>query len=321
MSNLKRRDFIKNAALTTAGLGLALKGQAESSKSYTPLFKISLAEWSIHRSLFNGAMKHLDFSIMARQNKIEAIEYVNQFFKDKANDDAYLREMKDRADSEGVRSLLIMCDGEGALGHPEEKERMKTVENHKKWVHAAKYLGCHSIRVNGFSGGGWGSPPDNYEESKKLVADGLHHLCKYADEYDINVMIENHGGNSSDAKWLVAVMEMADHKRAGTLPDFGNFRIHHDKETKVTTSYDAYRGVKELMPLAKGVSVKTTVWDDNGNQSDLDYDKMLRIVLDAGYRGYCGIEHGEKDREWESIGEVRQKLLESRDRLMSVYAE
>ena len=321
MSKLKRRAFIKNTALTTVGLGLAVNSEGKNINPPAPLFKISIAEWSIHRSLFSGAMKHLDFPIMARKHKIDAIEYVNQFFMDKATDKAYLREMKDRADSEGVRSLLIMCDREGALGHPNEKERLQAVDNHKKWVEAAKYLGCHSIRVNGFSGGSWGSPPDDFEESKKLVAEGLRKLCEYADPFDINVMIENHGGNSSNAQWLMGVMQLADHKRAGTLPDFGNFRIYKNNETGETTSYDAYRGVKELMPLAFGVSVKTIAWDDKGNQSDLDYERMMRIVLDAGYRGYCGIEHGEESREWAAISEVRQKLLICRDKLRSEYAE
>ncbi|MEM6316087.1 MAG: sugar phosphate isomerase/epimerase family protein, partial [Bacteroidota bacterium] len=318
MSNLKRRAFIKNTTLAAAGLGLSLQGRVKNTSNTQPLFKISLAEWSIHRSLFSGKMKHLDFPILARQHKISAIEYVNQFFMDKAKDTAFLREMKDRADSEGVRSLLIMCDREGALGHPDTKKRAQTVENHKKWVDAAKYLGCHSIRVNGFSGGSWGSPPDDFEESQKLVADGLRQLCEYADPIGLNVIIENHGGNSSNAQWLMGVMKMTNHEKAGTLPDFGNFRIYKDKAGKVT-SYDAYRGVKELLPLAKGVSVKTIAWDDKGNESPLDYDRMLSIVLDSGFRGYCGIEHGEEGREWAAIGEVRQKLLESRDRLRPKY--
>ncbi|MEM1121796.1 MAG: sugar phosphate isomerase/epimerase family protein [Bacteroidota bacterium] len=321
MSNFNRRAFIKNTTVTAAGLGLSLKTLAHPSENKEPLFKISLAEWSIYRSLFSGAMQHLDFPIMARAHGIDAIEYVNQFFMDKATDTAYLREMKDRADSEGVRSVLIMCDREGALGDPNEKKRMKTVDNHKKWVDAAKYLGCHSIRVNGFSGGSWGSPPDDFKESQKLVADGLHHLCRYADQFDMNVLIENHGGNSSNAEWLVGVMKMANHEKAGTLPDFGNFRIYKNQETGEVTSYDAYKGVKELMPLAQGVSVKPIAWDDKGNESPLDYDRMLSIVLDAGYRGYCGIEHGEKDREWESIMEVKQLLLESRDRLRQKYSK
>lgn len=317
MPEFNRRDFIKKSAITATGLGLALNSQASESAKAEPLFKISLAEWSINRSLFQKKIDHLDFPILARKHGINAVEYVNQFFMDKAEDKAYLREMKHRADSEGVRSVLIMCDREGALGAPEKSDREKTVNNHKKWVDAAKYLGCHSIRVNGFSRGSWGAKPDDFDESMKLVADGLRMLCEYADPFDINVTIENHGGNSSNAKWLVGVMKQADHKRAGTLPDFGNFRIHKDKDG--TTSYDAYRGVTELMPLAKGVSVKPVVWDDHGKEFDLDYERMMRIVLDAGYRGYCGIEHGEKDREWEAIGEVKDKLIAVRDKLNAEY--
>jgi sugar phosphate isomerase/epimerase len=318
MTTIKRRNFIKSSVLTAAGLSLGLRGQSQTN-TLAPLFKISLAEWSVHRSLFGGKMDHLDFPVLSRKHGIEAIEYVNQFFKDKAKDQAYLREMKQRADSEGVRSLLIMCDGEGDLGNPEEKKRIQTVENHKKWVEAAKYLGCHSIRVNGYSRGKYDSVEQEFKETQKLVADGLHRLCNYADQFDINVIIENHGGYSSNAKWLMGVMEQAKHERAGTLPDFGNFRIRKDKATNKAISYDAYRGVKEMMPLAKGVSVKIRVWDDMGNESDLDYDRMLSIVLDAGYRGYCGIEHGEKGREWESIVEVKKQLLASRDRLKVKY--
>ena len=258
--------------------------------------------------------------MLARKHGIEAVEYVNQFFKDKAKDMEYLKEMKNRADSEGVKSLLIMCDGEGALGDTDETKRQQTVDNHKKWVEAAKFLGCHSIRVNGFSQGGWGSRPDDYFESMKLVADGLHRLCEFADGYDIDIIIENHGGNSSYAPWLMGVMRMANHSRAGTLPDFGNFSIYRNRETKESISYDTYRGTQELMPLARGVSVKTTAWDDFGNQSDLDYEKIMRIVLDAGYRGYCGIEHGEEGREWESIVEVKEKLLITRNWLQSKYS-
>ena len=319
MSDLKRRSFIRNTVMTATGLSLALKGKTEKVNMGKPIFKISLAEWSLNRSLFSKKMDHLDFAAGAAKHGIEAIEYVNQFFMDKAQDKSYLKEMKDRADSEGVKSLLSMCDSEGALGDPDDAKRMQTVENHKKWVEAANYLGCHSIRVNGFSGGSFGTKPEKFYESMKLVSDGLHKLCLFADGYDVNVIIENHGGHSSFAPWLMGVMRMADHSRVGTLPDFGNFGIYRSKEPGETISYDSYRGTKELMPLAQGVSIKPTVWDDQGNQGNLDYDKMMRIVLDSGFRGYCGIEHGEEGREWEAINEVKQKLLTTRNWLQSEY--
>ena len=166
--------------------------------------------------------------------------------------------------------------------------------------------------MNGFSQAGWGEA-GNYDEELKLVADGLRRLCEFADEHDINVMIENHGGNSSHGKWLAGVMKLADHPRAGTLPDFGNFRI--DKER----TYDSYRGVDELMPFAFGVSVKPIVLDDHGNPSDLDYVRMMRIVLDHGYRGYCGIEHGSRDEPWEGIMMVKHHLEEAREVLNEQY--
>lgn len=315
---VNRRDFIKKTAVASAAIGMAYHGHSTPSPEVEPIFKISLAEWSINKPLKAGTMDNLDFALLARRHGISAIEYVNQFFMDKAQDAAYLREMKHRADGEGVRSVLIMCDHEGQLGHGEEKERLQTVENHKKWVEAAKYLGCHAIRVNGYSTIEWSKKSADFKESQKLVADGLGRLCEFAAAYDISVMIENHGGFSSNGKWLAGVMKLAGHPGAGTLPDFGNFRLASGKSGK-SDSYDAYRGVKELMPIAKGVSVKTTVWDDKGNQSPLDYDRMLRIVLDAGYRGYCGIEYGEAGREWASIVEVKEALIACRDRLTGEY--
>jgi sugar phosphate isomerase/epimerase len=269
-----------------------------------PLYKISLAEWSINRSLFGGKMQHLDFAKIAKSVGIDAIEYVNQFFKDKAKDTAFLTEMNTRARGEGVTQVLIMCDGEGNLGDPDEARRQTAVDNHKKWVEAAKFLGCHTIRVNGYSAG---TP----EEQSKLVADGLHKLCVFADGHDINVVIENHGGLSSNAKWLVSTIKAANHKRAGTLPDFGNFRIAgptKDKPDAKVESYDSYLGVREMMPLARGVSVKPRVWDANGNQSDIDLKRMMKIVVDAGWRGHCGIEYGPEGRELEGVVELRKQL-------------
>ncbi len=308
-----RRQFLARTAAAPAAAALASlwPGPARAAQNQAPLYKISLAQWSINQPLRKGTLQHLDFAKIAKSVGIDAIEYVNQFFMDKATDAAYLADMNARARGEGVTQVLIMCDNEGRLGDPDTAMRQKAVDNHHKWVNAARTLGCHSIRVNAYSAG----PP---EEQQKLVADGLHKLCVFADTQGINVIIENHGGMSSNAKWLMQTIRMADHKRAGTLPDFGNFSISRPTEKSPDAkleSYDSYVGVQEMMPLAKGVSVKPTVWDFKGNSGPIDLPKMMKIVVDAGYHGYCGIEHGPSGRELEGIRELREQLEAARTQL------
>src|SRR5690606_6725716 len=262
-----RRNFIKTAGLATGAVGLGLP-QLTFAHKPAETFKISLAEWSLNKMLFAKKMDNLDFAIEAKKHNIDAVEYVNQFFMDKAKDMDYLKEMKTRADGEGVTSVLIMCDSEGMLGAATAEERTKTVENHKKWVEAAKFLGCHAIRINAYTAVPYSTEPEKAQEARSLCSAGLRQMCEFADDYDIDVIIENHGGYSSDGKWLAKMIQETGHKRAGSLPDFGNFRIH--AEGGNNSSYDSYRGVDELMPYAKGVSLKPTVWDDHGKEHPLD---------------------------------------------------
>ncbi|MYJ44771.1 MAG: TIM barrel protein, partial [Rhodothermaceae bacterium] len=182
-----RRNFLKTSALAAAALPLSTRVWGSPRKE---LFKISLAQWSLHRSIFAEKIDNLDFASVAAENGILGLEYVNQFFMEKAEDTDYLNEMKKRAEDVGATSILIMCDREGNLGDPDAKLRRESVERHFKWVTAAKHLGCHSIRVNGYSKG-------SYDEQMKLVADGLHQLCEFGDEHGLHVIIENHGGYSS----------------------------------------------------------------------------------------------------------------------------
>jgi L-ribulose-5-phosphate 3-epimerase len=298
-------------AAGAAGAAAAGSFMTSTPAAQAPLYKISLAEWSINRPLFAGTMQHLDFAKIAKSVGIDAIEYVNQFFKDRAKDAAYLREMNARAQGEGVTQVLIMVDAEGNLGDPEAARRQTAVENHYKWVDAAKALGAHTVRVNGYSSG-------TAAEQMKLVADGMRKLVEYADPLGINVVIENHGGLSSNAKWLVETIKLVNHPRAGTLPDFGNFRIAGPSKENPNVkleSYDSYVGVAEMMPLAKGVSVKPRVWDFNGNNTDIDLFKMMKIVVDAGYRGHAGIEYGPEGGELDGIKKLRQELVAVRARL------
>lgn len=298
MKNTSRRTFLRTTVAATAGTFLVSPVIAGIASKKSP-FKISLAEWSFHRALFANEMTNLDFPVVTRELGMDGVEYVNQFFKDKAKDEKYLAELKKIAKNEGVTNVLIMCDGEGMVGHPDKEERIKTVENHKKWIDAAAFLGCHSIRVNAGSRG-------EYEEQQKLAADGLRMLCEYGDTKKINVIVENHGGLSSNAEWLVGVMKLVDHKRVGTLPDFGNFTINRETGEE----YDRYKGVELLMPYAKGVSAKSYAFDAVGNEIKMDFYRLMKIVKDSGYKGYVDVEfEGSELSEREGVIATK-KLLE-----------
>jgi L-ribulose-5-phosphate 3-epimerase len=301
-----RRDFLQTVAGMAAGAVLPLAAaRTLLAADKEPPFKISLAQWSLNKALFGKKLNHLDFAKTAkREFGIDAVEYVNQFFMDKAKDESYLADMKKRAADEGVTNVLIMCDNEGNLGDSNEQARNKAVENHYKWVEAARYLGCHSIRVNARS-----DAKLSADEQMKLAADGLRRLTEFGNKHEINVIVENHGGLSSNGAWLAGVMKEVNLPRCGTLPDFGNFNISRNQE------YDKYKGVAELMPFAKGVSAKSYAFDEKGNETTIDYPRMMKIVLDAGYHGYVGIEYEGRMPEPEGIAATKKLLERIRDQV------
>lgn len=310
-----RRSFIKSAtALGALAAAQPLTRAAAPAKKEK--FKISLAAWSLNKRIFKreGAepLEHLEFAKTARSLGIDGVEYVNTMFMDKATDQAYLGEMKRRAEGEGVKSLLIMCDREGSIGAPEESVRAKTVANHLKWLDAAAFLGCHSIRVNAAS-----DAKLSWDEQARLAADGLHRLCVEGDKRGLWVIVENHGGLSSHGKWLTQVMKQADHKRVGILPDFGNFYTDRTRGEL----YNPYLGLTEFMPWVKqAVSAKAYDWDTGagrfytedrtpGREMTIDFERLIRIVVETGYSGYIGIEYeGHKHSEIEGIKRTKQAL-------------
>jgi len=248
-------------------------------------FKISLAEWSLHRALGKGEMTNLDFPRIAKTKyNLDAVEYVSVFFKGKGEDTTYLTALKDSCTKYGVKSLLIMVDAEGNLADTSLAVRTKAVENHYKWVKAAQFLGCHSIRVNAAGRGTMG-------QTQAAAIDGLSKLCDYAAGFGINIIVENHGGNSSIGKWLAEIMKTVNKSNCGTLPDLGNFY-----------EYDRYKGVTDMMPFAKGVSGKTYDFDADGNETKVDYVKMMKIISDSGFKGYIDVEYeGSKLSEDEGV--------------------
>ena len=265
----------------TGAVMAAPRVRAATAAEAEKLFKISLAEWSLHKALFAKKLSHLEFPRVAKSEfGITAVEHVNQFWMDKAKDAAYVGELKKITDGEGIVNVLIMCDREGDLGDPDPPKRQQAVENHFKWVEAGKTLGCHSIRVNARSTG-------SYDEQMERAADGLRKLSEFAAKHGLNIIVENHGGLSSNGAWLAGTIRKVALKNCGTLPDFGNFVIDKAKGEE----YDRYKGVEEMMPYAKGVSAKSHDFDASGNETHTDYRRMLKIVMAAGYHGFIGIEY------------------------------
>jgi len=243
--------------------------------------------------LQNGQLKNIDFPKFVKdQFGITAVEYVNGFLKDQIHNQTYLTELKHRTNSEGIQNVLIMCDGLGQLAAANNAHRLSAINNHKPWIDVAKFLGCHSIRVNLHGEG------SNKEVAKQAI-DSLSKLSEFAKPYDMNIIVENHGGKSSNGKWLAHVLRQVNMIHCGSLPDFGNFK-----------DYDRYQGVKELMPFAKGVSAKSHDFNKQGEEIHTDFLKIMRIVKTAGYTGYVGIEYeGHKLNEIEGI-KATQALLQ-----------
>jgi sugar phosphate isomerase/epimerase len=287
-----RRKFFQDMGALALG-SLMLPDLAFASdvmpKPGKMFFEISLAQWSLHKAMFSKKITTLDFPGIAKKEfGINVVEYVNQFFMDKAKDTAFLNELLKRSTDNGVKNHLIMVDLEGALGDLNDTKRSEAVENHYKWVDAARFLGCKTIRVNAF---GEGSPQDVHH----AAVDGLGRLGEYASKVGLNVIVENHGGLTSNGAWLASVLKDVNKSNVGALPDFGNFCIKREGENmwegKCIDEYDKYKGVKELMPFAKGVSAKTFDFDEKGNCVETDYYKMFKIIKDSGFKGYVGIEY------------------------------
>lgn len=305
-----RRDFLKKIACLSAGTFLLpnlASSQSRTAGESELFFDISLAEWSLYRQLFAGELSHMDFPAVAvNEFDINAVEYVTQFFPDKAEDRAYLGELNSRCEDLGVNQLLIMVDGEGELAGSSETARRRAVENHYKWVDAARYLNCHSIRVNLFGDG-------SRAEQKRASIKSLRTLSQFAKKRNINILVENHGGYSSDAAWLSDIMQEVALENCGTLPDLGNFCLRRrdgDRwESPCVDEYDRYKGVRQLMPYARGVSAKAYGFGADGRETTINYRRMLKIVKDAGFSGYIGIEYeGEEMPAYEGIRATKRLL-------------
>lgn len=324
-----RRTLLVRAAAAAGASALALPASLMAAPAAE--FSISLAQWSLHRTYFGsafgadfrtalrkdpdsvlrGEQDPLNFPVLARRAfGIDAVEYVNTFFFSRATDQQYLSELKRRADGEGVRSLLIMCDALGNTGDEDPQYRRQAVDNHFPWLDAAARLGCHAVRVNAAGQG-------DRDEVSQRVAESLRSLADYAAPLGLSVLVENHGGLSSDGAWLAATIRRADHPGVGTLPDFGNFRLS-PRDDVPAVHYDRYQGMAELMPFARAVSAKSYDFDASGNETTIDYPRMMNIVSAAGYRGYVGVEYeGARLSEIDGIRATRDLLVRIQQRMIA----
>lgn len=341
--NLNRRQFLSRSAILSAGAAFsACTGDSDSGDpSITtqkgPSYKISLAQWSLHRALKSGELDNLDWPAYTKENfNIHALEWVNQFFFEEhptlgyqPKGGEYINQMKQRCEDQGMKSLLIMCDRVGNLGNPDNVKRTAAIEGHYAWLEAAKTLGCHSIRVNAGS-----DPQLSPEKQADLCADGLRRLSEHASAMDLNVIVENHGGLSSNGAWLSQVLRSVNLENCGALPDYGNFYVVKNrgnkeryeaqkalyegdpslKEDEAGLAYDRYQGMRDLMPFAKGVSAKAHDFDESGNEIHTDFQKMMEIIVSSGYEGYLGVEY-----EGKNLGEV-EGILKTKALLEKVIA-
>ena len=283
---MNRRKFVHNSA--KAGLAISFLGtyackQAKKAEEgdtmaevpvaepVEPFFKLSLAQWSINKMIREGGVDPYTFAEKAKAWGFTGLEYVSQLYKNELEPANYSEEAMQgfidkcnaEAEKHGLQNVLIMVDRQGDLAAADAKERKAAVENHYKWVDAAAAMGCHAIRVN----------LNGIQEPEAWTAasvDGLGQLATYAKEKNINVTVENHGGQSSYAAMLAEVMTQINMDNCGTLPDFGNFCIKREDgsyyESKCLEEYDKYKGVEELMVHAKAVSAKSHTFDENGNE-------------------------------------------------------
>lgn len=303
---VSRRHFLSQLGCTAAGLGLASALPNTVFAEIAPqkfTFEISLAEFSFAPELMTGKMTNMEFPAKAKNDfGISVLEYVSGFFNNKHTDQAYLKELKQRCDDLGMKNNLIMVDGAN-IADLDKTKRQQAVEAHYAWVDAAKFLGCGSIRVNlgdamkAMSG----AVDDPAEAAAQAAVDGYSKLLDYAAKAGLDVIVENHFGNSTDPDWLVSVMKQVNKANAGLLPDFGNFCAQRSKpetndiqgmiNTKCLKEHDRYEGVRKMLPYAKGISAKTHKFDASGNEVETDFRRIFKIIKDAGFKGYVGIEY------------------------------
>lgn len=235
--------------------------------------------------ILRGPRDPMDFPRLARDAYgLEAIELEASLHYAHVRNDAYFARLRQQCDASGVRCVVISNMWEGNLaslqGQPEQ-----TARNYHRWVDIAAIMGCRLLTVNVNARRG------NRDLLAARAAEGLVALTSYSGPRGITVLVENHGWYSAYPPWLVGIMETVNSPFCKLSVDLGNFCTRWDSGQCVEQQYDPYEGVALMMPHARHVSAKMLGFDERGNDVRTDYVRMLRIIRDAGYQGYIGIEY------------------------------
>ena len=295
-----RRNFIKKLFLLSQSL---LLPQNLISNHYSKKnLDIALQVYSFAPELLQGKFQILDFPRIIRNDyNISGAEYWSIAFLGKEKDNEFIKSLRNNSKEFGVDNLIILVDNIDiqtmksgpSLASSIKTERDSAIDFHKQWVEVAKEIGCHSIRVNLRS---------KEDDNKKILdnsSKSLHELIEFSKNYKINIVVENHGGITGDADWMVDLMENINSKYLGTLPDFGssNFCVNKGEldlegiTNRCENQYDKYDGVKKLMPYAKGVSAKSHNFNEEGEELSTDFSRMIKIISESDYDGYITIEY------------------------------
>ena len=295
-----RRKFLKNTfsvfSTTLLAPNLFAK-KIDKSK-----MDIGLQMYSFAPLIMQGKFDLLGFPDLVKNTYgINGAEYWSIPFMGRENDKDFLNDLKRRSDDIGVDNLIILVDdidiktmqSGPSLASSNKNDRDTAIDYHKKWVDVAKNIGCHSIRIN------LRSEEENDQKILENSSESISKLIEFSKQDNISIVIENHGGITGDADWLVSLMKNVDSKHLGTLPDFGtyNFCIKRGNLNFQSLSencedqYDKYLGVKKLMPYAKGVSAKSHEFDKDGEELSTNYSRMIKIISESNYKGYITIEY------------------------------
>ncbi len=271
--------------------------------------EIGLSTWSLHRHMgpikrqvvTDTGEKHewteeypedvslLDFAGFARKEYgLTHLELIQMSFP--STEASYLKKLRSAVEAaEAVIENVPIDVGDICELAPER--RAEHVRNIKSWMDVAAAIGSRAVRVNT-------GPSREGSDALALAVESCKRLAEHADKLGLNVLIENHGGISSDPQLLKQLIESVSTERMGACPDFGGF----DEAIR-------YDGLQKIMPLAKLVHAKSYAFDEHGEETAIDYARCMQIVKNSGFSGVLSIEYEGDGNASEGIKKTKELIL------------